>query len=533
MEAERPIAPNVIAERARTEPDRVAVQCVDGTEATFADFAASMRQWAGALRRLGVEPGDHVATMLPHSWDSYLAWLGTAWLRAVEVPLNSEYRGAMLGYVVGNADARVVVISARYVARLAEVWSELPRVECVVVPDGDAPPGLPFPVLGRAAFLDGAPPVDGEDEPPPQPHDIGAIIYTSGTTGPSKGVLVPWASLHDIEGLLPADAIAQPDSGYYSVYPGFHLAGKAALCAAFGRGARLVFRESFSATRYWDDVRAYRCEFGGMVGPIAAMLMEQPARPDDADSPLRGVIMAPLIGRLDEFRARFGLRVCSGYGMTEIGYPLATGWDLFDNQSCGRVRTGPPGFEAKIVDDLDHEVQPGVVGELVARTRDPWIINAGYWGMPDKTADAWRNGWFHTGDGFRRDADGNFYFVDRIKDAIRRRGENISSFEVEAAVLAHPEVLEAGAIGVPSELSEDEVMIFVQRVDGSTLTEAELVTWLIPRMPRFMVPRYVEMVETLPKTEATQRVRKHVLREHAVTDRTWDRERSGIKLPRE
>jgi crotonobetaine/carnitine-CoA ligase len=186
----------------------------------------------------------------------------------------------------------------------------------------------------------------------------------------------------------------------------------------------------------------------------------------------------------------------------------------------------------RIVDEHDIEVPAGVVGELIVRTRVPWTVNAGYLGMPEQTAEAWRNGWFHTGDAFRYDEDGNFYFVDRIKDSIRRRGENISSFEVEAYVNEHPAVLESAAIAVPSEHGEDEVKVCVVLKPDGILEPEELIEHLIPRMPRFMVPRYVELVDALPKTEATQRVQKVLLREEPLNDKTWDREKARISVPK-
>jgi crotonobetaine/carnitine-CoA ligase len=361
---------------------------------------------------------------------------------------------------------------------------------------------------------------------------VSSVIYTSGTTGPSKGVLVSWAGLQDLNGMLPDDIVPQADAGYYSVYPAFHVAGKAAICVAFTRQARLVFRESFSLSSYWDDIRRYNCVFGGLVGPMAAMILGQPPTPSDADNPLRGVVMAPVIPEFEEFKRRFAVRVCTGFGMTEIGYPFASGWELSDHTTVGRVRSGSPHFEVRLVNEFDEEVGPGEFGEMVVRTSEPWIITSGYFQMPDKTAAAWRNGWFHSGDGFTRNENGNFYFVDRIKDAIRRRGENISSFEVESAVNEHPAVAESAVIGVPSELGEDEVKVVVVLHPGAALRPEELIAYLIPRMPRFMIPRYVEIAEELVKTESTQRTQKFALRADALNERTWDREKAGIELPR-
>jgi len=208
------------------------------------------------------------------------------------------------------------------------------------------------------------------------------------------------------------------------------------------------------------------------------------------------------------------------------------GWESSNWRSCGKVRRGPPGFEIRLVDEYDEEVALGEPGELIVRTDEPWALNSGYFGMPEKTAEAWRNGWFHTGDVFVRDGDGYFYFVDRLKDCIRRRGENISSMEVEAYVHEHPEVLECAAIGVPSEYGEDEVKICVTVKPGFDLEAWDLLEFLAPRMPRFMLPRFVELVGELPKTEATNRIKKAELKREPLNDNTWDREAAGFELPR-
>jgi crotonobetaine/carnitine-CoA ligase len=219
--------------------------------------------------------------------------------------------------------------------------------------------------------------------------------------------------------------------------------------------------------------------------------------------------------------------------MTEIGFPITSGWDPPNGRTCGRRREGSPGYEVRIVDEHDEDVPVGTIGELVVRSREPWVMNSGYWNLPELTGAAWRNGWFHTGDAFREDEDGWLYFVDRKKDALRRRGENISSFEVEAGISAHPAVAEVAVIGVPSEYVEDEVKAVVVLHQGQALTEQELVEWLVPRMPRFMIPRYVEFVDALPKTDGTFRVRKVELRETLVTAATWDREAAGVVIPKD
>jgi crotonobetaine/carnitine-CoA ligase len=253
--------------------------------------------------------------------------------------------------------------------------------------------------------------------------------------------------------------------------------------------------------------------------------MVNPPRPDDIDNPLERVMMGPIIANIDEFMQRFGVKkVATGFGMTEIGFPLVSGWDPPNYRTCGRRREGPPHYEVRIADEWDEPVQLGNVGELLVRSGDPWVMNAGYWRLPDATARAWRNGWFHTGDVFVEDGQGWLYFVDRKKDALRRRGENISSFEVEKGINAHPEVVESAVVGVPSSLGEDDVKAVIVRSPDSTLTGEELLAWLTDRMPKFMLPRYVEFVDALPKTDGTFRVQKYKLRDAGITGSTWDRE---------
>jgi carnitine-CoA ligase len=526
----RLVLPHAIAESTARRPEAVAMVDVGGGQVTFAELHDLVRRWAAALARLGVTAGDTVLTMLPNSFEAYYAWLGTAWLRAIEVPLNTQYRGQMLAYVANHSEATVAVVSERYLGRLEPLAGELVHLARVVVPDASGPfPDLPFEVLrGDALFAEEAAPDIG---PGPEYYDISAMIYTSGTTGPSKGVLLPWAQMHHsvAPSSWPADMLG-PGRGFYSPWPAFHVAGKSMLYFSVERGGFLVLREAFSPGAFWSDITAFRCQAVILSGPMAAMLMAVPRAPGDRGTPLEGVGMYPVVPEVEAFKARFGVRVATTYGMTEIGAPLASGgWDLADSRSCGRRR---PSYEVRVVDDHDEPLPRGQVGELVVRTTEPWLLCAGYWKMAEQTAAAWRNGWFHTGDAFREDDDGNFYFVDRMKDAIRRRGENISSFEVEACINAHPAVAESAAVAVSSEFGEDDVKGVVVLRSGAQLEPADLIRWLIPRMPRFMIPRYLEFADALPKTEATLRTQKVKLRADLVNPRTWDREKAGVVLPR-
>ena len=258
--------------------------------------------------------------------------------------------------------------------------------------------------------------------------------------------------------------------------------------------------------------------------------MKRAPGPEDRDHGVRLAFMVPLTGDAGPFRERFGIDVYTIFNMTEISSPIVSEPNPVKPGTCGKVR---PGVQVRLVDGNDCEVPVGTVGEMMVRCDRPWTMNSGYHKNPEATARAWRNGWFHTGDAFRRDEDGYFYFVDRVKDAIRRRGENISSFEVESQVMAHPLVREAAVIGVPSEYSEDEVMAVIAPVNpGTAIDPVELTQFLVERLPYFMVPRYIRQLDELPKTP-TAKVMKAELRKEGIPAGTWDREASGIKLKKE
>ncbi len=516
-----------LAECALECPDQVWLQEVDGRSLTFGAAYDSMLRWAMAFHSIGVAANDNVVTMIPNSIDATLIWLGLTSLRAVDTGCNHDYRGRMLEYLITNSHARFMVVSSRFLPQLALLEGPIGALETVIVPDADE--GFPslegIKMVGRTAFLDGKEPIRDLDLP--QPWDISCIVYTSGTTGPSKGVLVPWAQIHaQADGLFNGVEFGESE-GFYNIFPPFHGSNRFMTILSLWAQGRLVIRERFSGTDFWNDIRNFHCTTTALLGTTAPYLYKQEPRVDDAVNPLERVIIFPVIPEFREFRRRFGVRLRTCFSMTEISVPIISGWDDIENhQSCGRLRDGYPGTEVKVVDAHDYEVTPGEVGELIVRTSVPWTMNQGYFGMSEKTMEAWRNGWFHTGDGFKCDETGNFYFVDRIKDAIRRRGENISSFEVESFIIEHPAVIECAVIGVPSELGEDEVKAVIVRKDGQRLSPPELIGFLMPRMPKFMIPRYIEFVNELPKTQATARVQKVELRKNAMNEKTWDREKA-------
>jgi crotonobetaine/carnitine-CoA ligase len=511
--------------RAARHPDRRFALFEDGSSWTYAECLADVRLAATALQRLGVRKGDRVLAWLPTGRTMVLTWLATNYLGAVFVPLNTAYRGAVLAHVVNAAEARIMVAHAALVPRLDDL--DLSHLEVVIAVAGagtTARPGLT--VMDESALRADAAALDDSVEI--NHWDIQSIIYTSGTTGHSKGVLSPYLQLYTTA-MIVYGYLRDGESVLVNL-PMFHVGGTSALYAALIRCGGIYLVDGFSTTHFWDQVRTGNCATtSGLIGVMAAFLAREPPRPDDRDNPLRCMTMFPVNEEVAAFAQRFGFDYLTGFNMTEVSAPLVTDLNTRAFGSCGRPRSG---IRARIVDDHDIEVPRGAVGELILRSDTPWTMNAGYNGQPEATAEAWRNGWFHTGDLFRQDEAGEFYFVDRKKDAIRRRGENISSFEVENAVRQYPDVNEAVAVGVLSEIAEEEVMVVVTAREGRSVDPRALTEFLVPRLPYFMVPRYVRTVSAIPKTE-TNKVRKIVFREQGVTTDTWDRERAGIRLRRE
>jgi crotonobetaine/carnitine-CoA ligase len=311
--------------------------------------------------------------------------------------------------------------------------------------------------------------------------------------------------------------------------PMFHVGGTSSLIIALIRSGSFHLVDGFSTDRFWDQVRRGNCATtSGLIGIMGAFLMKAPPRENEREHPIRCMTGFPINEQTVKIRDRFGIDYLTGFNMTELSAPLVSELNTTVFGACGRPRTG---VQCRLVDEHDVEVPDGTPGELIVRSDMPWTFNLGYDGLPEATARAWRNGWFHTGDMLRKDAEGNYYFVDRLKDAIRRRGENVSSIEVEAAVRTHAAVDEVIAVGIPVE-SEEEVMVVIVQKPGETIDPRQLIEWLTPRLPYFAVPRFVRIVDAIPKTE-TNKQRKFPFREAGVTPDTWDRIAAGIVLKRE
>lgn len=513
------LLPQLIAQRAQESPDRVYIEAVDGGSLTFGQLHESAMSWGAAYRRAGVERGDRVLTMLPLGLDFFASAIGLAWVLGVEAPINVEYRGRLLLHAVRISQPQVIVVAHEYVSRFDEIADQLDVRPLLVIVGGDEEPRrCHYPIASKERFLAGASSLI--DPSGPNLWDCASVMYTSGTTGPSKGVMMPWGQLYEIATRPYPENDFDENDCYYLPSVTYHMSAKGAAFTMALFNGRLVIRDRFSVTQFFDDIARYRCTIASLFGAAPQMLCSADPRPNDASTPLRYVLMSPALADVDGFMDRFGLVATTGYGMTETGPIIGGPVSNATYQSCGRLR---PGYQVRLVDEHDYEVPEGQIGELVVRSDAPWTLNQGYFGMPAESAAAWRNGWFHTGDAMRRDSNGDFYFVDRLKDSIRRRGENISSFEVEAIVNSHPDIAESAAIAVPSDLGEDDVKIVVVRKPDAALTASELIDYLVPKTPRFMMPRYIEFVDELPKTP-TDRVQKAILRAAGITPCTWDRD---------
>lgn len=514
---------DVLRSRAGTDPTAAFLRFRDG-DLSFGEVDALADRYARGLAAEGVGHGDHVAVMLPNCKEFVPLIVALARLGAVAVPVNTAYHGELLRHVLDSADVSTLVVDAGYIDRLPPVVTQVPDLGRVIVRGGlRATVGMlgVTTIEWSRLLVHGADPVDGGA----RFSDTQAIMYTSGTTGRSKGAIVSHAlALGCAKDSL--DYLDRWGKNVYCPLPLFHAAGLwDGVFAAMLSGGSIGIVERFSASRFWDDVRRFDAQVALSVFAMIPILLSAPPTPQDTDHPLEMFYMGK--SALDApLRERFGVRAVETYTSTEVGIATGSPYGQWRVGSMGRAHDER--FDVAVVDEEDREVGAGQPGELVVRPKQPFVITTGYYGAPEATARAFRNLWFHTGDRVWRDAEGYLYFLDRITDAIRRRGENISAFDIECEVNLHPAVLECAAIGVPSRLEEEEVKLAVVLAPGAELDAPELVTYCAGRLPTFMVPRYVEFVDALPRTP-TDKVAKHVLRsmgDRGLTDGTWDRERA-------
>ena len=502
---------NVLERNAKERPEEPCIAFEDGTVWSRADTLRQAYAAGNALRGAGVEAGQRIAVFLPNGPDFCRVWFGLATIGATIVPVNTAFRGDQLRHLLALADAPLVVTDPSFGDRLDEIDLPVRRVS----PD-------------QLHGLEEAPPVPGALGP----WSEASVILTSGTTGPSKASITSYHQLYLTGAWATVDLGLGEADTFLIDLPLFHQAAASMTVGALAARSRIAVRSAPALKNYWATAKETGATMAFLLSSMAAYLAAQAPSPADSDHDLRYMIAAPLPAEPAEFCKRFGIEdLITAFGSTEIsgclvrlpGDPLVPG-------AVGRLR---PGYELRLVDEHDIEVRAGEPGELLVRTALPWSLSSGYLKDPGATAAAWRNGWFHTGDVLRSDGDGNYFFHDRRKDCLRRRGENISSFDVERSVAGHAAVAEAACVAVSSELGvDDEVKVWIVPAGGAELEFAALVEYLVERMPHFMVPRYYELTDALPKTP-TMRVQKHVLRERGNSDATWDRESAGLHVSRD
>jgi crotonobetaine/carnitine-CoA ligase len=529
---------DLLDQRAAEQPDKVLVACGEERR-TYGEAARAAATFAAGLDAAGVGAGDRVAFLVPNRMERIDLFFGCARLGAVQVPLNTFLKGEFLRHQLADSGAAAAVVDGPGLAALAPLLPDLPALRRLIVlyddaGDGPVPPVPASIEVIRFAELEGRSSTADPDLPRPQPSDLAAIVYTSGTTGPSKGCRINQGYYVHIGAAWQAALELRADDLYLTAFPLFHLSGQAlALMATLQRGATLILEEAFSASTFMERARAVGATVVMGVGAMAQAILATPPSPSDRAHSVRLCSWIPLpAARQLEFEDRFGTAVSAeGYGQTEcapVTFSPASGERR--RATAGRPA---PWLDVRIVDGDDVEVPPGEVGEIVVRPLEPDSLFSGYWGRDAETVATFRNLWHHTGDYGRMDDERFVTFVDRKKDALRRRGENVSSMELEAAILAHPGVVEVAVHAVESPSTEDDIKACIVPAAGEgEVTADELFEFFAEHLPYFAVPRYVELVPELPKN-ALGRVLKHELRSRGVTPVTWDFEKLGLTVERD
>lgn len=503
---------------AREAPDHVFIRMMNG-EWSFAWVDEKSDMAARALHARGVRRGENVSLMLPNGIEFVVLWFALAKLGAVAAPVNTAFRGESLRAAIDLVQSRLLFVHASLQGLIGEVRAALQTVRNVLLVGVPAQPD----VASYETLFATSSQVADVPWPDVAASDLALLLYTSGTTGRSKASMMAHRFVLGHARLTIEGLDLRADDVLYCPYPMFHLdAAVMTIAPALLLRATAAIGERFSVSRFWHEVRTLKATVFDFMGATLTMLWKQEQTPQDHMHHLRLGWGVPLPEWAPQFEQRFGCRLVELYGSTELGTFIFTPLDQPRRVgSCGKVR-GP--FEVRLQSEEGEPVAPGQSGEMLVRSTDPGLITAGYFGMPEATQQALRDGWFHTGDLLRQDEDGYLYFVGRFKDMVRRRGENISAAEVEMAIETHPQVLECAVFGVPSEFSEEDVMACVVARPGTQLGAEALIEFCASRMARFMLPRYIRMMAALPKTP-TDKIEKDPLRQQGVTHDTWDRER--------
>ena len=485
---------------------------------SYAEFYRAACRAANGLAAQGARPGDGLAILMGNCAEYLSLFYGLPLGGFYNVPINVALKGDGLSFILTNSDVKYLVVDEDLYPRIAELGGSIGAIEKVFVRSTtDAP--LPAGTFDLKSLLDASFERPGHDM---DPEALTFLMYTSGTTGFPKGVVFRNRNVN-IEGMaFLCSLLYKPDDVLYTALPLFH-ANALILSAAFAMssGLPLGLEKRFSASGFWDSVRRYGGTSFNALGAMVPILMKQPEKPDDADNPVRVVFTAACPANLWEaFEKRFDVKIIEGYGAVDGGGTLIMN---FGDSPVGSMGKPLNVNEWKLVDDDGKEVPQGEIGEFISKVEDKKTGGVEYYRNPEASKEKVHGEWVHSGDLMYTDKEGNLYFVDRKSDSMRRRGENISSFEVENMVEKHPAVAECAAFGVPSELGEDEVMVWVKPKGDAKLDLKDLMRHCAESMAYFMVPRYVDIVDDIPRT-GTLRVQKTQMKKRGVTDRTWDRE---------
>ena len=514
----------LVRAKARKNGDRVALR-FEGSSLTYRELDRESDRIASGLDAAGVRAGDRVAALLFNTPEFPLLWFALAKRHAILVPLNTGLKGEILRYELADCAPSGLVIDPRLWGAYAPLRTGLGIAHewAIEGSSGDGPVATTVPRFGELAS-DRTP----DELPSPRPSDPAAILYTSGTTGPPKGAVIPHEQTLTTPIEIGRRSRLARDSVLFTALPLYHCnAQEMTALTALLNDLTAAFDERFHASTFWETARAMGATHVSLLISMINVLFKQPEKASDRTHSVRTALTAGTTKSVwPDFERRFGLTIVELYGMTECG--CTTLMNPPDAIRVGSIGTPLAFVEADVVDDDDRPVPPGTRGELVVRPRAPFAMFSGYLGKPEKTVEAWRNLWFHTGDYVTRDADGYYYFVDRKKDVIRRRGENLAPYDVESVLNRHPAVFESVVVGVPSPLGEEDVKAFVQLQPGASPSPRELFEFCAEHLPFFMVPRYLEFLDEIPKT-ANQKSQRYVLR--ARTGGTeYDREALGIAV---
>ena len=525
----------VLADKAKRLGDKNFLHnLADGRKWSYLELDRDTSHIAAGFIGAGIEPGCHVAVMMENCPEQLLAYFALGKLGAVTVPVNTAARGDLLVYFLKHADCAAAVVEQHLLTRLLEVLGSLPSLRRIFVlhEGGQAMPdfkGADVEVFDLAGLVQCA----LVTLPATRYSDLAFLMYTSGTTGPSKATMFAQANVLYWGWDYAQHYEYAPEDITYVYLPLFH--GNGWLCTTMGAlmgDASVALARRFSASRFWHDVALSGATLTNCLGAVASFLWAQPPGPQDRNHRMRRVGVAPVPSFGAAFEQRFGVAIMSSFGLTD--YCMATAYNARHPRaklgSSGKPRRG---VAVRISDEDDVPLPAGIPGEIVLRSDNPWGSALGYYKMPEASLASRRNLWFHTGDRGYLDTDGYLYYTDRIKDAIRRRGENISAFEVESVIASHPAVEAAAVYAVRSESTEDEVAASVVLKPGAALSAAELVGHCRKNLAYFMIPRYVEFVPGLPLT-LSQKVEKYLLKKRAQESlqAMWDREKAGIVLER-